>query len=34
MKPKPNDLTKHDFRLLIAAINRGVEGEIVGSASV
>jgi hypothetical protein len=34
MKPKPNaTLPPGDFRLLIAAINRGVEGEIVDEAA-
>jgi hypothetical protein len=33
VKPKPNTLPPGDFRLLIAAINRGVEGEIVDEAT-
>ena len=33
MKPKPTSLPPGDFRLLIAAINRGVEREIVDEAT-
>ena len=33
MRPKPNDLPPGDFQLLIAAINRGVENEIVDEAT-
>ena len=33
VKPKPTSLPPGDFRLLIAAINRGVEREIVDDAA-